>query len=194
MTITIASASALKKPDKRARGSGGSFVIAKAKTSVKISNGRIASFDAAAIGLVGTIARMKSPNGGTAATDGAVVSAAFSASADAAGIGNRARNVGIRIAPITADNVMIVTIHASESPASRPARAASAVCAMPVMSNATTSGTIVMRRPLSHSAPMGSAISATCPASVGFTLLPAIPITRPRTRARRIRVAFDIER
>ena len=159
-----------------------------------MSSGRIASLLAAAIGLVGMMARMKSPNGGTAATAGAVVSAAFNAAADSPGIGNRFRIIGINIAPITADSDIIVTIHVSDSPAIRPARADSAVWAMPVMSSDTTSGTIVMRRALSHSAPMGSAMSAARPASAGSRLAPAIPSARPRTRARRIRVAFDIDR
>ena len=192
--MIIASASALKKLVKLARGSGGSFVSANANTSVKISKGRIASVDAAAMGLVGTIARIKSPNGGTAATDGAVVSADFRASAEAAGMGNNARNVGIKIAPMIADSDISVTIHVSDRPASRPARAACAVWAIPVINKATTSGTIVIRKPLSHSAPIGSATSAMPPARTGSTLATPIPMMRPKTSARSIRVAFDMGR
>ena len=158
ITTIIASASAAKKPVIRDLGSGSSLVSANAKMPVKMISGRIASFAAAAIGLVGTIARRKSTNGGTSPTLAVVVSAFLSASADSAGIGISDRNSGVRIAPITADNVISATIHASVRPATTPALAASAVCAMPVTSSATTSGTIVMRSPFSHRLPTGSAM------------------------------------
>ena len=56
-------------------------------------------------------------------------------------------------APKIAEDVQTITIHATDRPAIRPARAASAPLATPVTSNATISGITVILRALSHSPP-----------------------------------------
>ena len=153
ITMTMASASALKNPAICARGSCARRVTANAKTSVKIKSGRIESFAAEDIGFVGTNATIKSRNGGCSATAGTVVSAARSAAALSAGMGHRDSKAGVSTAPKTAEIIIRQTTQNTVRAAIGPARAASALFTMPVTSNATTRGTTVIRRPLSQREP-----------------------------------------
>jgi hypothetical protein len=192
MTMTMASASALNMSVSDRRGCAGRRVTAKANTVVKMISGRIASLDAAAIGLVGTIERRKSVKGGTSPTGAGVASAVLSAAADSAGIGASDRNKGVSAAPKIADKVIRAMIQAMERAAIAPAFAASAVCAIPVMSSATNSGTTVMRSAFSHKVPIRSAMSAAPPAKSGNAAAAKIPSAMPTARARRMRAALDI--
>jgi phosphoglucosamine mutase len=83
-------------------------------------------------------------------------------------------------------------IQAMERAAIAPAFAASAVCAIPVMSSATNSGTTVMRSAFSHKVPIRSAMSAAPPAKSGNAAAAKIPSAMPTARARRMRAALDI--
>ena len=188
-SLSVASASALKKLVSRPRGSAGRRVTAKANTPVKMISGKIWSLAPAKTGLVGTIERRKSAKGGTGPAGSTVVRASRSAAADSAGIGAIARKSGVRIAPITAENAMMATIQASARPATAPALAAAAVCAIPVTSSATSSGTIVIRRPFSQSVPIGSATFAAPAAKPGTQAKAVMPSASPAPSARRIRVA-----
>ena len=186
MMMTIASAMASNSPVIDLRFSGGRRRAAKANAAVKIISGSTASAEAAAIGLVGTIARTKSPNGGTGPGFTALPIATFSASAAPSGIGKIASSTGIISAARIDELHRITSIVSTARPASRPARAASAVCAIPVMSSATTSGTTVILRPLSHSVPITSAASANrVPATT--------PSRMPPTRAIRMTMVLDMK-
>ena len=149
----MASASALKNPAICALGPCARRVIAKANTKVKIRSGRIESFAAEEMGLVGTSATIKSRKGGCSATAGAPVSAARNAAALSVGIGHNVSKLGVSRAPMAAERPIMTTIHVTVRAAMGPARAASALLTIPVISSATTSGTTVIRRPLSHKEP-----------------------------------------
>ena len=156
MTISIASPSALKKPDSVARWTGSSLVIAKAKMVVKMISGRIAVSAAAAIGLVGISESRKSPKVGDGPASVLPPSPLRSASAAPVESGKSRSNSGVISSDIDPEMKIAARKVITARAASLPARAASAVAVMPVISNATTSGTIVILSALSQSSPMGS--------------------------------------
>ena len=182
MTTTIASAIASKNCLIVWRFSGASWVAAKANANVKTISGKMPSLAAALIGLVGIMAFKNSPNGGGASDGATAPSAPRKASAAPCGIGIMAISAGVRSAAI------MVTVHKMTSivkiarVASFPVLAASTVCNMPVTSKATTNGTTVMRKPLSHIVPTTSATSL----SNGTASPVAIPSSSPATRANKI--------
>ena len=166
--------------------------MAKAKVSVKIIKGRIESFAAAETGFVGTKATRKSRIGGCSATAGTVVRADRRAAALSAGIGQSDNRAGVNTAPMMAESNMRHTIQVTVRAAIGPARAASALFTIPVMRSATTSGTTVIRNPLSQSEPTISSQYAICVPMAGTSPAAKIPRASPMTSARRMRVAFDI--
>ena len=85
--------------------------------------------------------------------------------------------------PRAADKVQMTTIHSTLRPAIRPARAASALRAIPTISSATTSGTTVILSRFSHSSP--TRVAAWTTACCGGSPTPriAIPASSPRTSA-----------
>ncbi len=91
----------------------------------KTISGRIALSDAAAIGLVGTIERMKSAKLGASPTGAALVSASRSAAADSTGSGKRLRNRGVSSAAAIDEVQSRTTNRISARVASLLARAAS---------------------------------------------------------------------
>ena len=162
--------------------------MAKENAVVKMMSGRIASLAAAAKGLVGTMARRNSEKGFTSPVLGAEDRASLSAAPASTGIGKALSSAGVTNAAMVAEHQRIVIIVSTARKASLPARAAAAVCAMPVISRATTNGTTVMRRPLSHKVPMTSAASVSPPCPVSNKM----PSAMPSSRAARITVAFDM--
>jgi len=96
---------------------------------------------------------MKSRSAGWSATAGAVVSAERNAAALSCGMGQSCRNKGVNKAPIAAESTIITMIQVTVRAAIGPARAASALFTIPVISKATTSGTTVIRSPFSQSGP-----------------------------------------
>ena len=192
MITSIASVMLWNRSVSRLRDSASSRVIAKAKASVNTVSGRNASPDAAATTLVGTIVLKKSASVGTLPITGAAVSAARSACDHASGNGQASSSSGITAADISVVPHSTTTNSATARPAIRPARAASAVAAIPVTSSPTISGTITICKPCSHASPIGWVTVVTASAASRFSATPRIPSAMPATSARRIRVACDI--
>ncbi len=133
--------------------------MAKAKTVVKTSSGRIWSCAAAATGLVGTNERMNWAKVGISPTSSAEAeSALFRAAPASASIGKSWSRSGVKKADMIAPLHSTTMNRMTARPASRPERAASADAVIPLISRATTSGTIVILRASSQRPPIGSAI------------------------------------
>ena len=183
----MASATASKKPVTGARFSSGKRVKAKPNAAVKIIKGRMASLAAAAIGFVGIMARKKSPKGGTGPGFSVMLKAARKASADPSGIGKTPRMTGIMMAAMMDEHHKITSIVPTPRAASLPARAAKAVCAIPVIKRATTSGTTVIRNAFNQTEPIVSAVALIA------SLAPSqIPAKSPKMSAARMMSAFDM--
>ena len=168
------------------RFSSGKRTTAKANANVKMMSGRIASLAAAFIGLVGTIARRNSLNGGTLSGGGVTPNALVSAAAASPGIGKMPVSVGIIIAAIIDDVHSSAIIIMTPRVAIFPARAACAVCTMPTINSDTTKGTTVILRPLSQTVPMTSAASLKKEGAP----VANIPNTKPATRLTKMIVAL----
>ena len=118
--------------------------------------------------------------------------AARNAAALSDGMGHNDSTVGVRRAPMAAESPIMTTIQVTVRAAMGPARAASALLTIPVTTNATTKGTTVIRSPFSHIVPTISRIRSSFSPTAGNCAVTKMPRARPMTRARRIRVAFDI--
>ena len=171
------------------RWSSGRRSIAKAKAPVKTISGRIpASSAAAAIGLAGTTDWKKSHMPGTAPTGLLSLSVVFNASADPAAIGTKSASHGVTKADSADELHKTTRKQVTEMPASRPTRLACAVLAMPVMSSETTSGTIVILSPFSHSPPINFAGAASV--SLQADPCPTAPRIKPAASATSIGIGF----
>jgi hypothetical protein len=152
-----------KNPTMLRRRPGSIRVSASAKINVNTTSGKTSPLDAAAIAFSGTMVRKKSATAGTvpdAAPGSMAASPARNASLAPEDSGKNSSNAGINSAPKIADAVQTITNHRTDRPPIRPARAASAPCAMPVMSKATINGITDILSPLIHSPPTIAALAS----------------------------------
>src|SRR5688572_7124082 len=155
-----------------ARCAAGRRVSAKPTMSAKSTSGTIASPAAAAIAFDGSRFASCSASPGTAGADAPSTGSRASGLTGPPGHSEYTAGAASAVAAATA------TSNATKSPSARlvarPAAAALLASATPTMTRETTRGTTVIRSALSHSAPTGDAIAASCaakssPASVDRT-------------------------
>ena len=120
------------------------------------------------------------------------VSAERSAADQASGIGQSFRRSGMTAADMSVVAHRITTNRTMPRNAIRPARAASAVAPTPFTSSPTTSGTMTICKPCSHASPIGWVTAVAAIAASRANATAAMPRIRPKIRAVRIRVAWDM--